>query len=138
MVPGEQASSREIAFSAVGGRLAFVVAVGLLLYAIFFHLPRLFVSTHVTHFAGFFVFSFAWAAAAKRVPLLVLGAYAGLTALAVEAARAVFWLPLTTAYLDGIGDLAGVVAALAPMLLQKIRSEFAARPIVPPGRPQPR
>ena len=110
-----------------------MVAVGLLLYAIFFHLPRLFVSTHVTHFAGFFVFSFAWAAAAKRMPLLALGASVALTALAVEAARAVFWLPLTTAYLDGIGDLAGTVAALAPMLLQKIRAEFAARSPVAPG-----
>ena len=68
----------------------------------------------------------------------MLDAGCGTGSLAVEAARAVFWLPLTTAYLDGIGDLAGVVAALAPMLLQKIRSEFAARPIVPPGRPQPR
>ena len=110
-----------------------MAAVGLLLYAIFFHLPRLFFSTHVAHFAGFFVFSFAWAAAAQRIPLLARGADAALPALGVEAARAVFWLPLTTAYLDGIGDLAGVVAALAPMLLQKIRAEFAARTPMPPG-----
>ena len=124
-------SSGEITPSAVGGRLAFVVAVGLLLYAVFFHLPRLFSSSHTTHFAGFYIFSFACAAAAKRMPLLVMGTYVAIVAVTVEAVRAVFLLPLVTAYLDGIGDLAGMVAAIAPLLLQKIRSDAAARSLVP-------
>lgn len=106
--------------------MAFVAALAALLYGAFFHLPRLFASTHVAHFAGFFVFTLATTAAVKRASLLTLGCYVGALAVLLEIARAFIWLPLDSSYLDWIGDMAGVVAALAPMLLQKIRSGFAA------------
>jgi hypothetical protein len=123
-----RSSSQEIAWSAIGGRLAFVATLLLLLYAAFFPFPRLFASTHVAHFAGFYIFSFACAAAAKRMPLLVLGCYVAAVAILIEALRALIWLPLASSYLDWVGDMAGVVGALAPMLLQKIRAQFAGRP----------
>lgn len=97
-----------------------------LLYAAFFPTPRLFVSTHVAHFAGFYIFTFACAAAAKRISLIPLGCYVAALAVGVEIIRAFIWLPLSSTYLDWIGDMAGVVAVLAPMLLQKIRADFYA------------
>ena len=123
-------SFRETAYSAIGGRLFFVAALAGLLYAAFFHSPRLFASTHVAHFAGFYLFAVACASMAKRVPLLTLGCYVAALAVVLELARAATWLPLDSSYLDWIGDMAGIVAALAPMLLQKIRNDFAVdRPL---------
>ena len=121
-------SFRETAFSAVGGRLFFVVALSALVYAAFFHSPRLFASTHVAHFAGFYLFAIACAATAKRMPLLTLGCYVAALAVVLELARAASWMPLDSSYLDWIGDMAGIVAALAPMLLQKIRADFSVDP----------
>ena len=120
-----RSSVQERSWRAIGGRLAFLGAFAALVYASFFHLPKLFASTHVAHFAGFFAFTLAVTAAAKRAPLLTLGCYVAALAILLEIARALIWLPLDSSYLDWIGDMAGVVGALAPMLLQKIRSGFA-------------
>jgi hypothetical protein len=119
-----QAPPSETNISAVGGRLAFLAVLLGLLYAAFFPSPRLFASTHVAHFAGFYMFTLGCTAAAKRVKLIPLGFYIAALAVALELARTMIWLPLTTSYLDWIGDMAGVVGALAPMLLQKVRSYY--------------
>ena len=121
-------SYTETAWSAVAGRLAFAGALGAVVYAEFFHTHRLFASTHVAHFAGFYLLAFASAAAAKRIPLLTLGCFVAAFAVTIELIRAAIWLPLSTGYLDWIGDTAGIIAALAPMLLQKIRLTFDERP----------
>lgn len=119
-------SSQETAWSAVAGRVAFLATLASLLYAAFFPFPHLFASTHVAHFAGFYVFTFACASMAKRTSLLTLGCYIAAVAVGLEAVRALIWLPLDSSYLDWVGDMAGIVGALAPMLLQKIRARFAA------------
>ena len=121
-------SYTETAWSAVAGRLAFAAALGAVVYAEFFHTHRLFASTHVAHFAGFYLLAFASAAAAKRIPLLTLGCFIAAFAVLMELIRAAIWLPLNTGYLDWIGDTAGIIAALAPMLLQKIRLSFDETP----------
>ncbi len=118
-------SYRETAAIAILGRAAFVVLLIALLYGAFFHSTHLFASTHVAHFAGFYIFSMACAATAKRRSVISLGAYIAALAVVIEAIRALIWLPLASTYLDAVGDLAGVVGALAPMLLQKVRSDFA-------------
>ena len=118
----------ETALSAVAGRLAFAGALCAVLYAEFFHTHKLFSSSHVAHFAGFYLLAFASAAAAKRVPLLTLGCFIAAFAVLLELIRAAVWLPLSTGYLDWVGDMAGIVAALAPMLLQKIRNTFLRAP----------
>ena len=120
------ASSKEITLTAVLGRLSFVVVFAALLFAAFVRSPRLFASTHVAHFAGFYIFTITCAAAAKRIPLVTLGCFVAAFAVMVELIRAAFWLPITSSYLDWIGDTAGIVACLAPMLLQKIRANFLA------------
>ena len=122
-------SYTETALSAVAGRVVFAGALAGMLYAGFFQTPRVFVSTHVAHFAGFYVLAFASAAAAKRMPLVTLGCFVAAFAVLLELARTVVWLPLTTTYLDWVGDMAGVIAALAPMLLQKIRIAFYENPL---------
>ncbi len=114
----------ETAWSAVLGRLAFAGALCAVISAEFLHTRRLFSSTHVAHFAGFYLLAFASAAAAKRIPLLTLGCYIAAFAVLLELIRAAIWLPLSTTWLDWIGDTAGIIAALAPMLLQKIRISF--------------
>ena len=58
-------SYTETALSAVAGRVVFAAALAGMLYAGFFQTPRVFVSTHVAHFAGFYVLAFASAAAAN-------------------------------------------------------------------------
>lgn len=118
-------SYQETAAAAVLGRAAFVVLFLALLYSAFFGSFHLFASTHVAHFAGFYVFALACAATWKRRPLLSLGGYLVALATLVELIRTVFRLPLMSGYLDLVGDVAGVVAGLAPMLLQKIRTDFA-------------
>ena len=117
-------SYTETAWAAVAGRLAFAGALGAVVLAEFFHTRRLFASTHVAHFAGFYLLAFASAATAKRIPLLTLGCYIAAFAVLLELIRAVIWLPLSTTWLDWIGDTAGIIAALSPMLLQKIRTTF--------------
>ncbi len=119
----------ETAWGAVAGRVAFAGALGAVLFAEFFHTHRLFASTHVAHFAGFYLLAFASAAAAKRLPLLTLGCFIAAFAVALELIRAAIWLPLNTVYLDWIGDTAGIIAALAPMLMQKIRVAFDEDPL---------
>ena len=109
---------------AIAGRIAFLAAFSALVYGSFFHPPRIFTSTHVAHFAGFFIFTLATTAAAKRTPLITVGCFVAALAILLEIARALIWLPLDSSYLDWVGDMAGVVAALGPMLLQKIRSGF--------------
>ena len=123
-----QGSYTETALSAVAGRLAFAGALCAVVYAEFFHTHRLFASPHEAHFAGFYLLAFASAAAAKRVPLLTLGCFIAAFAVLMELIRAATWLPLSTGYLDWVGDMAGIVAALAPMLLQKIRNAFLDDP----------
>ena len=118
----------ETAWSAVAGRVAFAGALGAVVFAEFFHTRKLFASTHVAHFAGFYLLAFASAAAAKRIPLLTLGCFIAAFAVLLELIRAATWLTLTTSYLDWLGDTAGIIAALAPMLLQKIRLSFEDRP----------
>ncbi len=117
-------SYTETAWTAVAGRLAFAASVGAVVFAEFFHTRRLFASTHVAHFAGFYLLGVASAAAAKRIPLVTLGCFIAAFAVVLELLRTVIWLPLSTSWLDWIGDMAGVIAALAPMLLQKVRSSF--------------
>jgi hypothetical protein len=121
-------SYTETAWSAVAGRLAFAGALGAVVFAEFFHTHRLFASPHVAHFAGFYLLGFASAAAAKRIPLLTLGCFIAAFAVLLELVRAAIWLPLNTSYLDWVGDMAGIIAALAPMLLQKIRDTFLKAP----------
>lgn len=121
-------SYTETAWSAVAGRVAFAGALGAVVFAEFFHTRRVFASTHVAHFAGFYLLAFASAAAAKRIPLLTLGCYIAAFAVLLELIRAAIWLPLTTGYLDWVGDMAGIIAALAPMLLEKIRRSFDEAP----------
>ena len=106
-------SYTETAWSAVAGRVAFAGAFGAVVFAEFFHTRRLFASTHVAHFAGFYLLAFASAAAAKRIPLLTLGCFIAAFAVLLELIRAATWLPLSTSYLDWIGDMAGIIAALA-------------------------
>ena len=122
-------SYTETAWSAVAGRVAFAGALGAVVFAEFFHTRRLFASTHVAHFAGFYLLAFASAAAAKRIPLLTLGCFIAAFAVLLELIRTATWLPLSTSYLDWIGDMAGIIAALAPMLLQKIRLSFENDPV---------
>ena len=117
-------SYTETAWSAIAGRVAFAGALGAVLFAEFFHTHKLFTSIHVAHFAGFYLLSFAGAAAAKRIPLLTLGCFIAAFAVLLELVRAATWLPINDSYLDWIGDTAGIIAALAPMLLQKIRLSF--------------
>ena len=121
-------SYTETAWSAVAGRVAFAGALGAVVFAEFFHTRKLFASTHVAHFAGFYLLAFASAAAAKRIPLLTLGCFIAAFAVLLELVRTAIWLPLNTSYLDWIGDMAGIIAALAPMLLQKIRLSFEEGP----------
>ena len=117
-------SYTETAWSAVAGRLAFAGALVAVVFAEFFHTHKLFSSPHVAHFAGFYLLAFASGAAAKRIPLLTLGCFIAAFAVLLELIRAAIWLPLRTSYLDWGGDMAGISAALAPMLLQKIRVSF--------------
>ena len=106
------------------GRCAFLVTIIALLWASFGHPPRVFVSFHTEHFAAFYLLSFTCAMAVKRRPLMAIGYTLLAFAVVVEAVRTLLVRGFDKTYLDAIADIAGVIAALGPMLGQRFRERF--------------
>jgi hypothetical protein len=109
---------------AILSRAALILAFIALATASLIKPPRLFYSYHAQHFAAFYVLSLTTALAVKRRTVIDLGLRLALFAVVFELARALSPLHADTNALDWFADAAGIFAALAPMLGQKIRQRF--------------
>jgi hypothetical protein len=97
--------------------------------------PDFFDDLRLEHFIAFYVIAFLAAAGLPGLTLRWL--LLGLLALAggVEAVRAALGHGWTRAGLDFACNLAGVLAALAPITLARHRDAFLAHTAGPPGEP---
>jgi hypothetical protein len=109
---------------AVLSRVALILTLCALCIASLIKPPRLFYSYHAQHFAAFYVLTLATVLTVKRRPVISLGLHLGLFAVVFELARALSPLHAQTNALDWFADAAGIVAALVPMLAQKLRARF--------------
>jgi hypothetical protein len=121
---------------AVLARLGLLLAVLALVAAALIQPPRVFYSYHAQHFAAFYVLAVMAALSFKRRTVIGVGMALSAFALAFEMARSLSPLRAHTTYLDWFADAAGIVAALGPMLAQKIRAAFTP-PDAPENAPPP-
>jgi hypothetical protein len=110
---------------AILSRVALLATIIALIAASFFKPPRLFYSYHAQHFVAFYVLAVATALTVKRRTIISLGLNLAMFAVVFELARSLSPLHAHTTYLDWFADAAGIFAALAPMLAQKIREQLA-------------
>ena len=116
---------------AVFARLGFglaVLAIALASIAPGWLTPQLLHSHYLEHFAAFYVAVCAGLAAMPRTQVRRRAVGYMLFALALEAAQ--FWrgTPMRGAIDNWVADTGGIVAALAPVVLERFRRRFAPKP----------
>jgi hypothetical protein len=112
---------------AIGARLAFVGAALAIVVAVFlppWMVPQFVRSHYLEHFAAFYVLVLAGMAAVPRARLRNIALIFGIFATVLEAthlfAGAPFW-PLVD---NWVADLGGMLAAIAPVIVERYRRRF--------------
>jgi hypothetical protein len=91
-------------------------------------IPHVFYSYHVEHFAAFYILSFVAAAGLARVNLTRLSLGLIVFAVVLEVIRMLTPQHRLTSAEDLVCDIAGVLAAYAPILLSRFRDSMANTP----------
>ena len=115
---------------AVMARLAFglaVVAIFLASIAPGWLTPQLLKSHYLHHFAAFYVATCAGLAAMPRVPIRRIAAGFLLFALALQVTQVLRGAGLYMGQQNWVADAGGVMAALAPVVVERFRRLFARR-----------
>jgi VanZ family protein len=90
------------------------------------YVPHVFHNTHAEHFAAFYALAFLAAVGLPRVKLAAIVAGLALLAAVLAAARLTIPAHRMSAAEDLLADVAGALAALAPILAGRFR-ELAAQ-----------
>lgn len=85
------------------------------------HAPHLFPWDKAEHFVAFFVLTSLAAAAYPRVPLVILGLWLSLFGCVIELVQALPVIGRDCDIWDWVADTTAILAALAPMLLDRWR-----------------
>lgn len=85
------------------------------------HAPHLFPWDKAEHFVAFFVLTSLAAAAYPRVALVLLGLWLSLFGCAIELVQALPFIHRDCDIWDWVADTVAILAALAPMLLDRWR-----------------
>lgn len=115
---------------AVMARVAFLVAVIVVTFASLAPLsmvPQVLPSRHLEHFAAFYFTTLIAATAFPRLKILTLGGRLALFAALLELTRMAPSQHRIWGVLDWEADFGGIIAALAPVIVEKFRSRFDPR-----------
>jgi hypothetical protein len=92
------------------------------------YVPRFFFSYHIEHFAAFYVLTILAAAGLPRVRLHQVGLMLVVMAVVLAAVRLVIPRHRVSNAEDLVADIAGIAAAVAPILVGRFRQVVAQRP----------
>lgn len=116
---------------AVMARLAFLGAILAIVIAVFlppWMVPDFVKSHYLQHFAAFYVAALAGLAAMPRTRLRTIGTGYFLFATLLEASHLLAGAPLGPLVDNWVADLGGLAAAYAPIVVERFRRRFPARP----------
>lgn len=116
---------------AVLARVVFLAAGLAIVIAVFlppWMVPQFVRSPYLEHFAAFYVLTLTALAALPRAPLIRVAAGVGVFATLLEATHLFAGAAFSPLVDNWVADLGGSSAAVAPMVVERFRRRFPARP----------